>query len=341
MVSRDRILEVSRHAALVLRETKATERYRHHGYTRIDPFEVADAEDLPVLLRPLQDLLGAFVRNATAAGILVNLQRPPGLIHMTCAHELGHYFLGHETTADLDLDYGPNADPKEKEADWFAYQLLMPRNLISETMRRKGWSGATLRDPAVIYQLSLRLGTSFTATVWTLFRHDILDLEDARALVKLSPQKLKRSLVGGEAIETLSDVWVLDKGDRDLVLEPRPNDLFIVDLPSHASAGFLWSIRDTTAAGFVLRPLTVKSDERAPPNHDLVVGGTVNQRYYLEHSNTGGSGERLGIEFQEKQPWRPSMQPIDAFGTSTEFESFEPGLNPQTRERLVSEVASS
>lgn len=344
MVSRNRILEISKQAALVLRETNATDRYRHQGYTRIDPFEVADAEDISVMMRPLQDLLGAFIREPQAAGIIVNAQRSPGLIHMTCAHELGHYFLGHQTTTDRNLDYGPDADPKENEADWFAYQLLMPRHLIAETIRRKGWSEASLRDPANIYQLSLRLGTSYTATVWTLVRLDVLRVSqrEAQGIAKISLQKLKHQLVGRYVDETISDVWVLDKSDKNLVLEPRPNDHFVVDLPSHASAGFLWSLQDATQAGFALHPLTVGAgDEGYTALDNIVVGGPTRQRYVLEHTGAENADARIELSFQERHPWRRVQNPNDAFVTATEFETIELGLNAQTRDRLIEEVASS
>lgn len=344
MVSRNRILEISKQAALVLRETNAADRYRHQGYTRIDPFRVADAEDLSVMMRPLQDLLGAFIREPQAAGILVNTQRSPGLIHMTCAHELGHYFLGHQTTTDRNLDYGPDADPKEKEADWFAYQLLMPRHLIAETIRRRGWSEASLRDPAIIYQLSLRLGTSYTATVWTLVRLDVLRVSqrEAQGLAKVSLQKLKHQLIGRDVEETISDVWVLDKNDKDLVLEPRPNDQIVVDLPSHASAGLLWSVQDAARAGFALHPLTVAmggKDHSAID--DIVVGGPARQRYVLKHTREENAEARIELSFQERHPWKRIQIPNDKFATAAEFETIELGLNAKTRGRLIEEVSSS
>src|SRR5690606_14883408 len=139
-------------------------RVEQDGYTRVDPFLVALNAQVTVLLRPLEKLLGAFIRDERS-GILINSERPAGLIHMTCAHELGHYFMGHSSTGDESLDYGSTASRQEIEADWFSYQLMVPRRLLAANMRRRQWTTHTVRHPVVLYQLALRLGISYSATI--------------------------------------------------------------------------------------------------------------------------------------------------------------------------------
>lgn len=345
MISRAQRLRIAKEAAIVLRDSGAAERYRSHGYTRVNPFEIAAKADLSVMVRRLEGLLGAFVRGAQS-GILINGDRPPGLVHMTCAHELGHYFLGHETTTDQEIDYGEGASPIEKEADWFAYQLLMPRNLIVDVMRRKGWRQADLRDPMTLYQLSLRLGTSYTATLWTLVSLEMLAISkpDVQALARTSLQRIKHEIATWAADETLSDVWVLDKNDRDRILEPRSQDRFVVDLPSHAASGYLWSLEQATEAGFTLRPLTVPSE--GPPSFGgtITVGGNSRQRYILEHTSIDPETAPVdpqALAFRETKPWAPIEEPHDTFGIATEFENIKFGLDVQTRQRLIDEATSA
>lgn len=344
MVGRTERLRIAQEAAAVLRDSGAIERFRSEGYTRIDPFDIAAAADLAVMMRPLEGLLGAFVRDKQS-GILVNSDRPPGLVHMTCAHELGHYYLGHETTTDHHLDYDQQANPAEREADWFAYHLLMPRQLIVDLMRRKGWRPSHLKDPSHLYQLSLRLGTSFPATLWTLVSLNMLAVGpgEAQRLSRTPLQKLKHGIVTWEPEETLSDVWVLDESDRDRILEPRPQDRFVVDLPSHASAGYLWSLAEATEAGFTLRPLTVPVPTPPASDHPLVVGSSSRQRYVLEHRVDPGSPvpERsLPLTFREYQPWKQEGDTNDSFGMATEFESFALGLDARSRGKLIAEVTA-
>jgi Zn-dependent peptidase ImmA (M78 family) len=99
MGHRDIALTTAKLASDVFETTRAMERIEQDGYTRIDPFKIAASEGISVLLRPMDKLLGAFIRE-DAPGILVNALRSAGMIHMTCAHELGHYFMGHDSAMD-------------------------------------------------------------------------------------------------------------------------------------------------------------------------------------------------------------------------------------------------
>ena len=346
MLGRKERLEIAQQAAGILRNSGSLARIREHGYTRVDPFKIAVDADLAIMKRRLQDLLGGFFRDVQS-GILVNIDRPPGMVHMTCAHELGHFFLGHETTVDQQLDYGVKGEIKEREADWFAYHLLMPRTLIVDVMRRKGWQPSDLKNPNTLYQLSLRLGTSFTATYWTLVSLQMLSVgpEEGVKLSQTSLQKLKHELITWAPKQTLSDVWLLDENDRERVLEPRPQDHFIVDLPNHASAGYLWSIDEVIDAGFQLKPLT--EDAEATLGHtsgSIIVGGRARQRYVLEHGIKGESDvspERIALEFTETQPWRVDGASQGNFVLAAEFESLALGLDKQSQEKLVAEVADA
>lgn len=328
-----RIMAAARRASEVYRDSGAKKRVEQDGYTRVDPFLIAGKERVPVVLRPLDKLLGAFIRD-DESGILVNSERSAGLIHMTCAHELGHYFMGHSTTADDSLDYGPKAASHEQEADWFAYQLLVPRALLAYVMRRKGWTMQSLADPRLLYQLSLRLGISYTAAAWSLARHKLVAPAEVKRLIKVQPLDIKEELLAGQAFDTRKEVWLLDERDRDCVLEPRAEDQMVVRLKSHASAGYLWSLDELATEGFQIRPARAPSNEAIPT--DPVFGSPTTAEFLLSHDTLGASDSPAVLAMEEARPWAKET-PVNTFEAKALFECIAPGLTSIAKQQLLEE----
>ena len=65
----------------------------------VDVFAAIHAVDLPLLLRPLDGLLGAYIGDP-APDVLIITQRPMPIRRFTAAHELGHFFLKHQPSLD-------------------------------------------------------------------------------------------------------------------------------------------------------------------------------------------------------------------------------------------------
>lgn len=337
---RDQLLQAAKRAGEVLDGTAAKRRILEDGYTRIDPVAIAEGDGVPVMVRPMEKLLGAFLKEEESPGILVNSQRPIGMVHLTCAHELGHYFLGHGTKTDEDLDYGTTASPEERAANEFAYKLLMPKWLVAHMMRRKGWGRGHLHQAGVVYQLSLRLGVSYAAMVWSLNHLALLDTGTAQALSRVSPKSLKEaSSPVGLAAPQGGDVWVLDPRDQDFVIEPRASDRFVVELPNHASAGYVWTAEEATAAGFTIRPVLIDVSAVSRPTAPVMVGGAPNSAYLLEPSAEAVNSDAvLPVQLAERQPWA-SGEPRDTFALRTQYETLSEGLSRGTRRRLVEGAA--
>lgn len=137
---------------------------RHHIEARggnVDIFGAIQMLDLPLLLRPLQGLLGAYL-NEPSPGILVTTQRPMSIQRFTAAHELGHFSLHHRPSLDdetilrrMPMPEPPTGDFQEVEADAFAVMFMMPRWLIAWHAERQRWKTENFRRPNVVYQLSL------------------------------------------------------------------------------------------------------------------------------------------------------------------------------------------
>lgn len=344
MIRRDAALRVAKLAGEVLQNSHTRSRLAD-GYTRVDPIGIAEGEGIDVIVRPLDKLLGAFFRE-DSVGILLNSQRPTGMFHMTCAHELGHFFLNHGSTADEQLDYRSDASDLELEADQFAYSLMAPHALIVRVLKAHGWNWASMHDPAILYQLSLRLGLSYTAMVWSLARLDKLEAATAKSLANIPPADIKRSLVPqGTVLETNQDVWSVGPSDKDAILEPRPNDHIVMELPSHAAAGYLWSVTEAQTEGYTLKPILVDGRDQENPrgSRDVLVGGVPVIRYELdfprEETDALVSAPVI-LALEEVQPWNrnnrvTSDDGIERFALRTHLESIGKGLSARTRQRLV------
>ncbi len=357
----DALMAAARRATEVLEEFEARKRI-DAGYTRIDAEQIASASDVVVMYRKFELLLGGFFVEDGTPGIIVNWNRPRGLVHMTCAHELGHFKLGHESTSDTTVDVSRNAALVERTANQFAYALLAPSWLVSQTMRRQCWGRDSLGNPSVIYQMSLRLGMSYKAMVWSLVRLGHLNVNDALGIVDVQPISLKRELLGGAAPSTSrSDVWMLTEADRDRVLEPGLVDQMVFDLPNHVGSGRLWSVDEAQSEGFMLKPFV--RDARLVPvrrGAEVVVGGDgATLRYELttpqglpspgraddgEASDDQADREvvptleprKRTISLSERAPWQPGQAPIGQLNLFAEFERLEDGLpQPEVDRRLA------
>ncbi|RMO74630.1 MULTISPECIES: ImmA/IrrE family metallo-endopeptidase [Pseudomonas syringae group] len=316
-------LKVAEGASDALHSSGAMKRVNDDGYSRIDPFQVATAAGVPVLLRRLDKLLGAFLR-LPRPGILVNSDRSAGLIHMTCAHELGHFFLGHSSSSDI-VPVGANAQLVEKEADAFAFQLLAPKSLLIKLLRRKDWTREPL-NAFRTYQLSLRLGISYDAMTWTLQRLNFIDATAGEDLRRTKPAEIKKALLGVALPDSTKEVWLIDPQDKNLILEPRPEDHLVVRLKSHAGAGYLWHMNSSelAAEGFSLVPLPT-SPIAAEYDELNRFGGPPTMDYEITGAKSA-SDTPLCIQLKEIKPFAPTEPAHQSFQSHTQFEDLSNGL---------------
>ncbi len=164
---------------------------------RVDVFDCIDRTGAVLMFQPLDKLLGAFMKEGGAAGIILNTERPLGMQRFTAAHELGHWVLGHDPHADDEgiLRRGPLADgrvfkrvpPEEREADAFASYFLLPAHLIKTQMEVQGWDVHHLANPDTVYQAALRFGTSYAGAIYGLEREKVIGQDLRRQLLAAKP----------------------------------------------------------------------------------------------------------------------------------------------------------
>jgi len=198
----------------------------------VDVFGAIQTVGLPLLLRPLEGLLGAYLSDP-APGVLITTERPMSIQRFTAAHELGHFSLRHKPSLDdesilrrMPMTGQPADDFQEIEADAFSVAFMMPRWLISWHAERQGWTVADFRRPTVVYQLALRIGASYEATCWTLARHRLIQQSLARELLQTEPRAVKVGLLETHRPKDYrGDVWLLTERCRNAHRRQSPRSV--------------------------------------------------------------------------------------------------------------------
>jgi Zn-dependent peptidase ImmA (M78 family) len=317
-------------ASRLHRDLGTETRVRHEG-GRIDVSGAAAAVGLSLLFRPLEGLLGAFIR-APQPGALVTTQRPLAIQRFTAAHELGHFMLGHDPSLDDENVLRRAAIPnsglslQEVEADAFAVEFMLPRWLFQFHCEKQGWRLDDLLKPPVVYQLSLRLGASYEATARTMFRHKLIDNNVVEQLLAATPRALKKDLLGDYAPPDFrGDVWLLTRRDTDAPIDGSHNDLFVFRLQEHSGAGYLWTFNELDSLQLaIVRDLREHTDEGDIGEHV--------QRIITTRSN---SKQRGKLKLLESRPWQPD-QPLHQLSIRYDLMGPEEGLSQaERRQRLA------
>jgi predicted secreted protein len=295
---RDAILNGAARAAELHAELGLRDSLRQ-GDRPVDVLDAIRKLGVLVLFRPLDSLLGAYLpTTGKAPGMLLTTRRTLHIQRFTAAHELGHHALGHRAMS-LDNDVGFVArgeqaghDFQELEADAFASAFLLPDWLMVAHARRHGWGKRDLAVPDTVYQLSLRLGASYTATCWSLAQGSIIGRDVARRLVDMPPKDSKqRAIPDVQREKWYADVWKLSERDRGVQVLGNPDDVLVLALKEHVASGYTWDTSSVESAG-----LTIEKDERQEAD-DEVLGGPITRRLIVQ----GAAHGRLRLE--EKRAW--------------------------------------
>jgi Zn-dependent peptidase ImmA (M78 family) len=302
----------------------------------IDIFGAIHRLDIPLMLRPLKGLMGAFL-NEPSPGILIAINWRMNIQRFTAAHELGHYILKHNPSLDDEdqilrrgpLPFDAHNGYQEIEADAFAVNFLFPRWLISSLCAQQGWRKCDLLRPDVAYQLSLRLGASYEATCRTLGHHTLINLDQQRNLLKVKPRNLKVELLRDFRPDNYKgDVWLLTDKDQGYRIDGSRDDLFVVSLPERSLGGYVWNFDQLEASGFaILRDVREANDFEG-------IGSSVVRRVTAAPKD----GPKGVLDLREGRHWQPDA-PIGSFRLDFDLSGPEEmGLSRAAR-RFILEVS--
>lgn len=301
---------------------------------QVDVFGILAELEVLVVFKPLDGLLGAFLKQE-APGVIISTKRPYSVQRFTGAHELGHAVLDHDPSLDSPgvlrraaIGYIPTgtgnfrAYLQEIEADAFAGELLAPRWLLIYHAKRQGWQASQLSDPDVAYQMALRCGCSYEATLRSLARNSLISETQVDAALKAKPKALKARLRGeAEWINPWSDVWRLTERDQGHRVPAADGDMLRVGLLQKSAAGYRWTANEVDPGLLLLM-----EDVRITT---ATVGGPSEKLWYYR---AGGEGLAVA-SYAERRPWEAAAVAAATFEVN--IKPVEKGLSRANRARLV------
>lgn len=329
---------VSRRDAILNGVARASELHKKLGVRNrlsagegaIDIFGAAQELGLFMMFRPLDGLLGAYVPTRSLSGMLVTTKRDLHVQRFTAAHELGHHLLEHKSLS-LDKVVGfvgrgetSHHDAQEIEADAFAAEFLLPKWLIAAHLRRQKWGRQHLTQPDFVYQLSLRLGASYSATCWALLSQSFLDRGVVNQLVKVEPKTAKqRAVPDMKPDDWHRDVLLVSENDRGAHILGSPNDLIVLALNEHVASGYTWDAAAITEAG-----MTIEADDRQS-DVGARIGGSVQRRLVMQ-----GEGNKH-LHLEERRAWDSAQPSRNTFDIDLALIGREPAGIPRVGRRLA------
>ncbi len=303
---------------------------------RVDVFDALAWLDVRVVFKPLTSVLGLYIRGEFP-GALINTNRPLSVQRFTAAHELGHAVMGHDPSLDSQDVLRRAAQSKEApaisgfasylqeiEADSFASSFLLPRWLVVRHARTQEWSRSHLKNPDIVYQLALRCGASYQATVWALARDQFIDANSRMDLLSVQP-KVVKSRARGDFLEADSrtDAWLIGDKDSSVLIPISVGDTITIELEQAASAGYLWL--PTTEQMDTLVNIGEKT------NIDTDGVGSPSMRRLVYRADKSGEES---LAFVHQRPWETEAE--RALSLDVVVSEPEKGLSRANRARMAS-----
>lgn len=301
---------VSAHRLSMLAAAKAHRRYAVDVSKRVDVFSIIEAQGIILAFQPMPKLSGALVLEPAASpGIIVNANHPLSRQRFTAAHELGHYFMGHGPSVDPErLERGGDSrwPDEEKLAEAFAEWFLMPAMLVGQSLAELEIPQPKSASDA--YQLSLRMGTSYDATVRHLESLRHISRPTANVWVRTPPAKVKRE-IGGEFVpeNASNDVWVVRSRASQEELMVRPGDRVIVRVDEIPTSGYMWRAGDKGSPAAMLADEYVPTDQ---PLSELMVVGDRAEHVFVFGIHESDAKTRTAISLVRGPAWEPNV--VDA-----------------------------
>jgi len=166
----------------------------------VNVYDIGTAIGADIMFLDRPSLEGMFLKDPDPIVLLPSRKhRPRGRLSFSCAHELGHFQLGHGTRADEYIDGDPQSHHRTDEefsADTFAVTLLMPRQAVLNRFAVRNYRPLEA-DPLVLFTIAGELDVGYS----TLLKHMRYGLEIVTdswltEQLRTTPKALKQQISG-------------------------------------------------------------------------------------------------------------------------------------------------
>jgi Zn-dependent peptidase ImmA (M78 family) len=250
------------HRAAMIAAADAQEELQLDTFQRVDVFDAMASAGLRVIFRKLEGCAALYLPSSLSGrpGAIINASHPLALQRYSAGHETGHHFFGHTTQVIRDAEpqrATPRLSEQEMLAEAFAAWFLMPPEGVEQALASMNLTHP--RSPADVYELALRVGTSYQATCVHLPNLKLLHAGKSTEWSKLSLKDIKQHLSGHGPPPGgwRNDIWVLSPADKDRMIVVRAGDRFLLDV-----AGAEVQTLPVGASSMILQPADLLSASR-------------------------------------------------------------------------------
>jgi Zn-dependent peptidase ImmA (M78 family)/predicted secreted protein len=294
----------------------------------VDIYRAIRAMRLWLLFQPLDGLFGMYQRQDAAAGVVISVKVHPALQRYTAAHELGHHVMGHEAGIDPERNVTrwTSLSTQELGAQMFAAEFLMPLAAVNAAASSLGIGPGNLGALAV-YQLSLRLRTSYSAMITRLQTLGWVDRTEVARLRSIQPKQLKERLLGRPPTDSRSDVWLVTDRQEPAPISPLVGDEVLFSLEETPSTGYRWDPK-------LGEGLAVEREEFIEPTGTISeepIGGPGRRRLHVADKEPQSSHVRFSL----RRRWE-TREPAAAVDVALEADNRpQPGVDAAQQPALL------
>ncbi len=292
------------------------------GY--VDIFEAISGVGVATIFRPL-GFLGALFGTDKCSGLMLSVSKSLNELRLAAASALARLTANnlHEELTLTKLWYSLSPENELRETDEknfrISLNLLLPNFLLVETQKRFNWSNRDMASPINMYQASLRLGASYSATTIAYCQLGVISELEAKKLLNESLVNIKQAILQNYLPDNIKDinVWLLTRSEEGSVIRANPNDVFVIKLKENRAAGYRWDFSKLEKEGF-----SIINDESL--NLDAHRVGALSLRSVLANPATLREGD---LVLEESCPWeRVPTEPNEILVPYRRLPQFKIGL---------------